>query len=93
MYCSHARRLVSSSALSALVLATLMTVSGGFRSFGVFHDEIHSSPRAALIYLHATHERDQTIAAGMGKELRKARKGASPNRSGTQRPRGKKQAS
>jgi hypothetical protein len=27
----------------------------------------HSSPRAALIYLHATRERDQKIAAGMGR--------------------------
>ncbi len=27
----------------------------------------HSSPRAALIYLHATRERDQKIAVGMGK--------------------------
>jgi integrase len=34
----------------------------------------HSSPRAALIYLHATAERDQEIARGMGKQLRKARK-------------------
>jgi integrase len=34
----------------------------------------HSSPRAALIYLHATRERDQAIAAGMGQVLREARK-------------------
>jgi hypothetical protein len=27
----------------------------------------HSSPRAALIYQHATRERDQKIAAGMGR--------------------------
>jgi integrase len=27
----------------------------------------HSSTRAALIYLHATRERDQQIAAGMGR--------------------------
>jgi hypothetical protein len=27
----------------------------------------HSSARAALIYLHATRERDQKIAAGRGK--------------------------
>jgi hypothetical protein len=33
----------------------------------------HSSPRAALIYLHATRERDQAIAAGMGQVLREAR--------------------
>jgi len=34
----------------------------------------HSSPRAALIYLHATRERDQQIAAGRGKAFAKARK-------------------
>jgi hypothetical protein len=34
----------------------------------------HSSPRAALIYLHATRERDQEIAAGMGKLLTQARR-------------------
>jgi hypothetical protein len=67
----------------------------------------HSSPRAALIYLHATRERDQKIAAGMGKDFAKARKsrragtntgtskstGTTPKRSGTQRARGPKQAS
>ena len=42
----------------------------------------HSSPRAALIYLHATRERDKKIAKGMGKTFTKARKG-----SGTQRAR------
>ena len=30
----------------------------------------HSSTRAALIYQHATRERDQAIAAGMGQGLR-----------------------
>jgi integrase len=50
----------------------------------------HSSPRAALIYLHATRERDEKIAKGMGEELRNARKGK--NRSGTQRARGRKNA-
>jgi len=34
----------------------------------------HSSPRAALIYLHATRERDKKTAAGMGKDFTKARK-------------------
>lgn len=34
----------------------------------------HSSPRAALIYLHATRERDRKIAAGMGKVFTEARK-------------------
>jgi integrase len=45
----------------------------------------HSSPRAALIYLHATRERDQKIAAGMGKLLADARKtsGRKPKTSGT----------
>ena len=54
----------------------------------------HSSTRAALIYLHATRERDQAIAAGMGKLLSDARKtGRRPNRSGTQRARGRRSAS
>ena len=54
----------------------------------------HSSTRAALIYLHATRERDQAIAAGMGKPLGDARKtGRRPNRSGTQRARGQRSAS
>jgi hypothetical protein len=34
----------------------------------------HSSPRAALIYLHATRERDERIASGMGKLLKDARR-------------------
>ncbi len=32
----------------------------------------HSSTRAALIYLHATRERDKKIAAGMGKLFKDA---------------------
>jgi integrase len=36
----------------------------------------NSSPRAALIYQHATWERDQAIAAGMGKLLKQARRKA-----------------
>ena len=54
----------------------------------------HSSTRAALIYLHATRERDQAIAAGMGKLLSDARKTSRrPNQSGTQRARGRRSAS
>jgi hypothetical protein len=34
----------------------------------------HSSARAALIYLHATRERDEAIARGMGQLLTDARK-------------------
>lgn len=59
----------------------------------------HSSPRAALIYLHATRERDQTIAKGMGKLFTDAKKtksarrtGTAPKPSGTQRARGPKRA-
>ncbi len=33
----------------------------------------HSSPRAALIYQHASSERDKTIADGLGQFLRDAR--------------------
>jgi hypothetical protein len=54
----------------------------------------HSSPRAALIYLHATRERDQKIAAGMGRlfaQAKKAGAGTASNRSGTQRARRLKQ--
>ena len=60
----------------------------------------HSSARAALIYQHATQERDEAIAAGMGKLLRQARRKAqvaggagTAQRSGTQRTRRKKHAS
>jgi integrase len=54
----------------------------------------HSSSRAALIYQHATRERDEEIAAGMGKLLSDARKtGKRPARSGTQRAPGRKRVS
>ena len=55
----------------------------------------HSSTRAALIYLHATREHDEAIAAGMGQLftnaknqlLTNAKKTATkPNRSGTRPP-------
>ena len=58
----------------------------------------HSSPRAALIYLHATRERDQKIAAGMGKiyadakRTRTKRTGATTKPSGTERARGPQRA-
>jgi integrase len=32
----------------------------------------HSSPRAAMIYQHATHDRDKSIADGLGQLLRDA---------------------
>jgi hypothetical protein len=51
----------------------------------------HSSPRAVLIYPHATRERDQKIAAGMGKLFTDAQKTSTKKpaetRSGTQRAR------
>lgn len=59
----------------------------------------HSSPRAALIYLHATCERDQKIAAGMGRLFADAKKpstrktGTGLRPSGTQRARSSKRAS
>ena len=34
----------------------------------------HSSPRAAMIYQHATRDRDQAIAQALGTLVRKARK-------------------
>ena len=61
----------------------------------------HSSSRAALIYQHATQERDEVIAAGMGKLLRQARRKAktadggagTDHSSGTQRARARNRAS
>ena len=59
----------------------------------------HSSTRAALIYLHAARERDQKIAAGMGKLFADAKKsgtkkkGTIPEPSGTQRARHPRRAS
>jgi Phage integrase family len=50
----------------------------------------HSSARAALIYQHATQERDEAIAAGMGKLLRQARRKArtAAGGAGTESPTG-----
>jgi integrase len=54
----------------------------------------HASTRAALIYQHATRERDDVIAAAMGEMFASARrKGAAGSRSGTQRARRKGTAS
>jgi hypothetical protein len=54
----------------------------------------HSSPRAALIYQHATRERDQAIAAGMGRLLKQARRQARAGEgTGTPRARTRKKAS
>src|SRR5262249_38163433 len=51
----------------------------------------HSSTRAALIYLHATRERDQRIAAGVGQLFKVAastrQANTKPDASGTQRAR------
>jgi hypothetical protein len=41
----------------------------------------HSSTRAALIYQHATRERDEAIATAMGELFATARKGTTKNRS------------
>jgi hypothetical protein len=49
----------------------------------------HSSSRAAMIYQHASRERDEAIAAAMGSALVGARKKAARPRSGTQRARGR----
>jgi hypothetical protein len=61
----------------------------------------HSSPRAALIYQHATRERDRKIAAGKGRLFADAKKtttsarktGTDSQRSGTQPARGPKRGS
>jgi hypothetical protein len=48
----------------------------------------HTSTRAALIYQHATRERDEAIAAAMGEVLASVRrKGPARSRSGTYRAR------
>jgi integrase len=52
----------------------------------------HSSARAALIYQHATQERDEAIAAGMGKLLRQARRKNPGGRTGTEAPSGTQRA-
>jgi hypothetical protein len=50
----------------------------------------HSSARAALIYQHATRERDEAIATAIGELFATARrKGPAKGRSGTQRARRK----
>ncbi len=54
----------------------------------------HASPRAALIYQHATRERDEVIASAMGEAFVSARrKGAGSGRSGTQRARRRRSGS
>jgi integrase len=54
----------------------------------------HTSTRAALIYQHATRERDEAIAAAMGEVLASVRrKGPARSRSGTYRARRKGTAS
>ena len=54
----------------------------------------HTSTRAAMIYQHATRERDEAIAAAMGEVLASVRRrGASRSRSGTYRARRKGTAS
>jgi len=46
----------------------------------------HSSSRAALIYQHATRERDEAIASALGEALARARRKPPPGRrTGTQR--------
>jgi integrase len=53
----------------------------------------HSSSRAAMIYQHASRDRDEAIAAAMGTALSAAREDARRSRSGTQRARGRGKAS
>jgi integrase len=53
----------------------------------------HSSSRAAMLYQHASRDRDEAIAAAMGTALSAARKGTHKSRSGTQRARGRGKAS
>ena len=52
----------------------------------------HASTRAALIYQHASQDRDKVIAEALGDAFKAARKGTK-KRSGTQRARKRKKAS
>jgi integrase len=47
----------------------------------------HSSTRAAMIYQHATRERDEAIVAAMGEALAQVRRAADKSQSGTRRAR------
>jgi integrase len=53
----------------------------------------HSSSRAALIYQHASRERDEAIAAALGHSLSAAKQQVDSPRSGTQRARSRSEAS
>ena len=53
----------------------------------------HSSTRAAMIYRHATRERDEAIAIAMGEALTRAREARGKGGSGTQRARERGNAS
>lgn len=53
----------------------------------------HSSSRAALIYQHASRDRDEAIAAALGDSLAVAKKQADRAASGTQRARRRSEAS
>ena len=46
----------------------------------------HASPRAALIYQHATEDRDQAIALALGKMIASAKPKLSRHAPGTKRP-------
>jgi integrase len=52
----------------------------------------HASTRAALIYQHASQDRDKVIAEALGDALKIAKKGARKKPSGTQRARERKKA-
>lgn len=52
----------------------------------------HASTRAALIYQHASQDRDQAIAAALGKAFKTARKAGTEKGSGTQRARKRRKA-
>ncbi|TKK80765.1 integrase [Herbidospora galbida] len=47
----------------------------------------HASTRAALIYLHATRDRDEVIAKALGSAFEQAMSGDAGTPSGTQRAR------
>jgi hypothetical protein len=78
--CEHCRSLAVESRPSGPNGKPLPWTQAGRRIGSLVHRQArfngHSSPRAAMIYQHATRERDKSIAAALGKFLDATRDGA-----------------